>query len=56
MPEPVSELERLRVAVHYCRPRLKRDAYRITLDKILAGEWDESIRNPDTTPVVLSSD
>lgn len=52
--EPLSEVERLRAAVDYCRMRLKRDAYRDTLDAILRGDQDERIRNPDLTPVVLS--
>lgn len=52
--QPVSEIDRLRVAVHYCRMRLKRDAYRDTLDAILRGDKDESIRNPDLTEVVTS--
>lgn len=50
----VTELERLRVAVQYCRMRLKRDAYRDTLDAILRGDKDESIRNPDRRTVVAS--
>jgi len=52
--EPLTETERLRAAVAYCRMRLKRDAYLETLDAILRGDKDESIRNPDFTPVVLS--
>lgn len=48
------EVERLRAAVAYCRMRLKRDAYRETLDAILRGDKDESIHNPDLTPFVLS--
>ena len=51
---PVSEVERLQAAVEFCRMRLKRDAYRETLDAILRGDKDESIRNPDFTPLVLS--
>ena len=51
---PLSEIVRLRAAVAYCRMRLKRDAYRDTLDAILCGDKDESIRNPDLTPVALS--
>lgn len=51
---PVSELERLRSAVDYCRMRLKRDAYRETLEAILRGDKDESIRNPDFTEMILS--
>lgn len=51
---PLSEIVRLRAAVEYCRPRLKRDAYRDTLAAILSGDKDESIRNPDFTPMVLS--
>lgn len=55
MIESVSELERLRAAVDYCRMRLKRDAYRETLEAILRGDKDESIRNPDFTPLVTSA-
>ena len=51
---PLAEIIRLRAAVAYCRMRLKRDAYRDTLDAILRGDKDESIRNPDFTPMVLS--
>lgn len=36
--------------------RLKRDAYRETLDAILRGDKDESIRNPDFVKLVLSGD
>ena len=46
--------ERLIAAVAYCRPRLKLDGYRETLDAILRGDKDKQIRNPDLTPVVLS--
>jgi hypothetical protein len=52
--DPLPEVERLRAAVEYCRMRLKREAYRETLAAILRGDKDESIRNPDLTPVVLS--
>lgn len=52
--DPLPEIERLRAAVDYCRMRLKRDAYRETLDAILRGDKDESIRNPDHTGMVLS--
>lgn len=52
--EPLPEIERLRAAVDYCRWRLRHQAYRDTLDAILRGDKDESIRNPDLTPVVLS--
>lgn len=51
---PLSEIVRLRAAVAYCRMRLKRDVYLDTLDAILRGDKDDSIRNPDLTPVVLS--
>lgn len=51
---PLSEIVRLRAAVAYCRMRLKRDAYRETLAAILRGERDESIRNPEFTPLILS--
>ena len=50
----LSEIVRLRAAVAYCRMRLKRDAYRDILDAILRGDKDDSIRNPDLTPMVLS--
>lgn len=52
--QPVSELERLRAAIAYCSTRLKRADYRRTLDAILRGDKDGSIRHPDHTPVVLS--
>lgn len=52
--DPLPEIDRLRAAVDYCRMRLKRDAYRETLDAILRGDKDESIRNPDHTEMVLS--
>ena len=51
---PLSEIVRLRAAVAYCRMRLKRDAYRDALDAILRGDKDDSIRNPELTPAVLS--
>lgn len=52
--DSLPEIDRLRAAVAYCRMRLKRDAYRETLDAILRGDKDVSIRNPDHTEMVLS--
>ena len=46
------EIVRLRAAADYCRMRLKQDSYRETLDAILRGDKDESIKNPDLTPMV----
>jgi hypothetical protein len=52
---PLSEIVRLRAAVAYCLPRLKLDAYKKTLNAILRGDKDESIRNPDLTSMVASA-
>jgi hypothetical protein len=52
--DPLPEIDRLRAAVDYCRMRLKCDAYRDTLNAILRGDKDDSIRNPDHTEMMLS--
>lgn len=52
---PLPEIERLRAAVDFCRRRLKRDAYRDTLDAILRGDKDDSIRNPDHTEIAATA-
>jgi len=43
--------DRLAAAVAYCRKRLRRPEYEAELERILAGERDEQIANPDRTPM-----
>jgi hypothetical protein len=41
--------DRLAAAVAYCRKRLRRPEYEAELERILAGDRDAQIANPDRT-------
>lgn len=43
--------DRLIAAAAYCRPRLRRPEHQAELDRILAGDRDAQIANPDHTPM-----